>query len=120
MIYPPDSTDGYAYCSLPETPPEPIPPGVSGERLRSIIVSASKWVNGTVLRYYFFDRQTDGLEVVLPDGSREFRTWTSDNAHHDIVRRAFRIWKEIGIGVDFLEVDRREDAEVRIGFMRGD
>lgn len=120
MIDRAESTEGFTYCSLPPTPPQPVRPEVGGERLRSIIVSASKWVNGTVLRYYFFDRETDGEHVVLSDGSTVFRTWTSDEAHHDLVRRAFRAWKDIGIGIDFLEVDRREEAEVRIGFMRGD
>ena len=120
VTYPPESPSGYAYCSLPVEPPLQIPPGVGGGRLRSIIVSASKWVNGTVLRYYFFDRDTDGEWVVFPDGSKEFCRWTSDNAHHDIVRGAFQAWKDIGIGLEFLEVDRREEAEVRIGFMQGD
>ncbi len=36
------------------------------------------------------------------------------------MREAFRIWKEIGIGLEFEEVDDRNKAEIRIGFERGD
>jgi hypothetical protein len=50
-----------------------------------IHVVAKKWVNGTVLHYYFFDRTSDGAYV----GTASMM---------DAVRRAFQIWKEIPIG----------------------
>jgi hypothetical protein len=36
------------------------------------------------------------------------------------VREGFRIWKDVGIGLDFKEVFTREEAEIRVGFMQGD
>ena len=110
----------FAYCSLPPRPARRLSPGISGLRTRAILVNESKWVNGTVIRYYFFDRDSDGESVVLDDGSTEWRPWKTDEAHKALVREAFQAWKGIGIGLDFLEVDQREEAEVRIGFMPGD
>lgn len=110
----------FSYCSLPPAPVRQLPSGISGPRARAIIVNDAKWLNGTTLRYYFFDRDTDGEEVVLADGSTRFIPWTTDDAHKDIVRRAFAAWKELGIGLEFVEVNRRQDAEIRIGFMQGD
>jgi hypothetical protein len=79
-----------------------------------------KWVNGTVLHYYFFDQSTDGEKVFFSDGTSEWRTWTTKNAEKDVVREAFEIWKKVGIGLQFEEVGSRDEAEIRIGFMRGD
>lgn len=79
-----------------------------------------KWVNGTVLHYYFFDRETDGANVRFTDGTTEWRTWTTSKEEMDVVRKAFKIWKDIGLGLEFKEVTSRDEAEIRIGFMRGD
>lgn len=92
------------YCAVPEVPERVFGPEVSAERARLIRVMAKKWVNGTVLHYYFFD------------GS----PWGGDAAHKDVVRRAFESWKNLAIGLEFKEVSSRDDAEIRIGFMRGD
>ena len=35
-------------------------------------------------------------------------------------RDAFQVWKDVGIGLEFEEVNAREDAAIRIGFMKGD
>jgi hypothetical protein len=110
----------FAYCSLPPAPPPQFPAVTDPDRLRLLEETATKWVNGTVLRYYFFDRDTDGKEVIHPDGTSEWRPWTTDEANKDVVRNAFGHWKEQGIGLDFLEVQDRGEAEVRIGFMQGD
>jgi hypothetical protein len=110
----------FAYCSLPAAPPPQFPAVTDPDRLELVIIFATKWVNGTVLRYYFFDRDTDGKDVIHPDGTSEWRSWTTDEAHKDLVRNAFGHWKEQGIGLDFLEVQDRGEAEVRIGFMQGD
>jgi len=109
-----------AYCSMPVVLPPRFPEITDSARLEAILTTAEKWVNGTVLRYYFFDRDTDGAYVTFDDGTREWRPWTTDAAHKDLVRSAFEHWKEQGIGLDFLEVQDRGEAEVRIGFMRGD
>lgn len=108
----------FTYCSLPPSPPRRLPADIPGLRLQAILVNASRWVNGTVLRYYFFDLESDGENVVFADGTTEWRPWAGDGSHLNLVREAFQSWKEIGLGLDFIEVHRREEAEVRIGFMR--
>ncbi len=108
------------FCALPAMPPPQLGPDVTPARSRAILVNRSKWVNGTVLRYYFFDKQTDGEEVVQPNGTRVWRPWTTSDAEKDVVRKAFKLWKDLGVGLDFKEVDSRDEAELRIGFMRGD
>ena len=113
-------TDRMTYCSL-VAPPEPdFGPGFDPENAESIITLRSKWVNGTILHYYFFDRDTDGRNVLLADGTRRFMKWTTDELEKDIVRTAFQNWKDLGIGLEFEEVDDRNQAEFRIGFERGD
>src|SRR5688572_20147329 len=110
----------YSYCSLPPVPPRVFDPGVSPGRAELILVSAKKWVNGTRLHYYFFDQETDGEEVVLANGTRKWVPWTTGDAEKEVVRRTFQVWKDVGIGLEFEEVGSRDDAEIRIGFMRGD
>lgn len=98
------------YCDMPEMVPRLLPADIDPRRERLLRVNDKKWVNGTRLKYYFFDRPTDG-----PNGS-----WVGAAAQKDVVRRAFRAWKDLGIGLVFDEVSDREDAEIRIGFMAGD
>ena len=57
---------------------------------------------------------------MLAGGRREWRSWVGSQGQQDVFREAFRIWKDIRIGLELKEVDDREDAEVRIGFMPGD
>jgi hypothetical protein len=97
-------------CALPKIPERALPAGLPDARERLIRYVEKKWVNGTVLHYYFFDRQTDG-----DNGS-----WVGAAAQKEAVREAFQTWKDLGIGLEFLEVSNREEAEVRIGFMQGD
>ena len=94
----------YSYCSVPQTPEREFAREVSLERARLIRVISKKWVNGTVLHYYFFQESP----------------WGADKTQIDVVRRAFDLWKKIGIGLEFREVSSREDAEIRIGFLQGD
>ena len=61
------------------------------------------WQNGQTLRYFFF-------------GSADF---SSNNALRDLVRDGFRVWKEVGIGLSFVEVDNIYEAEIRIAFELG-
>jgi len=105
---------------MPVVPEREFGPHVNASRAELIRVFAKKWVNGTVLNYYFFDRETDGKYVYLNDGSRQWKTWTSSEEEKNVVREAFAIWKEVNIGLQFKEVASREEAGVRIGFMDGD
>lgn len=113
-------SSGQHYCSMPQMPERDLPSSIDPMRASLIRLMAEKWTNGTQLHYYFFDRQSDGEEVVLSDGSRHWITWLGNDAQRDAVRSAFELWKSVGIGLDFIEVDEREDSEIRIGFMQGD
>jgi hypothetical protein len=108
------------YCSMPAVPERRLGAEVNPMRARAILENEFKWVNGTTLRYYFFDRESDGAHVLFADGTREWRPWRGAQAQQDVVRRAFAHWKAIGIGLDFKEVAAREEGEVRIGFMQDD
>src|SRR5687768_6837539 len=108
----------YSYCSIPQVAPRVFDASVGPGRAALILVSEKKWVNGTRLHYYFFDQQTDGEEVVLANGNRQWIPWTTSDQEKDVVRRAFKVWKDVGIGLEFQEVGSRDDAEIRIGFMR--
>src|SRR5688572_18155741 len=110
-----DGTARYTYCSLPDTPPPVFTDDVSGPRLQAIVVNDSKWLTGTTLSYYFFDRETDGSTLKLSDGTTGWRSWLSDEAHRGLVRSGFERWHEEGIGLAFREVNSREDADIRIG-----
>ncbi|MEU4160592.1 M12 family metallopeptidase [Actinoplanes sp. NPDC026670] len=87
------------YCSAPPRTMPNLPPDMPLARQRAIIVNRSKWANGTQLHYTFLHGAP---------------------AQADVVREAFQEWKEIGIGLSFVEVDSPAEAEVRIGFVQGD
>jgi hypothetical protein len=120
MVMEAEEQQGFSYCSLPVVPEREFAPDIGAERMSLIMLLGKKWVNGTVLHYYFFDDEVDGEYVYLSDGTREFRTYAGDDAHKDVVRQAFQTWKDVGIGLEFEEVTARQEAEIRIGFMRGD
>jgi Astacin (Peptidase family M12A) len=92
------------HCALPPIPERTFGPDVSPGRARLLRVMDRKWVNGTKLRYYFFD-----------SGS-----FAGGNEQKDLVREGFEAWKQLGIGVSFEEITDISEAEVRIGFLRGD
>ena len=108
------------YCGLPEMAERLLSSSVDPMRASAIITLSEKWVSGTVLRYYFFDRDTDGEFVNFSDGSREWGTWVGSAAEKQAMRDAFDVWSDVGIGLEFQETNSREDAEVRIGFMVDD
>lgn len=95
-------------CTTPPQPPLALPASMPRGRRRALMVGASKWVNGTVLRYAFFDGETN--PAWAPVGEAQLAA----------VRQAFEDWKETGIGLDFEEVEELDEAEVRIGFDQGD
>ena len=91
------------YCSAPIPPPREFGPDIDPNRRALIVVNDNKWVNGTELHYYFFK-----------DGP-----WKGAQSQQNVVRQAFQQWKDLGIGLEFHEVDDRDEAEIRIGFERG-
>ncbi len=98
------------YCNLPPVPTRSFGPDVAPGRLEILLVTSNKWVNGTTLKYYFFNGENDGSPT----------TWKGSKPQQDSVRLGFRTWKDRGIGLEFEEVDQPTDAEIRIGFQRGD
>ena len=110
----------YCYCNVKPSVPREFPPGTPQGRVSAITTLADKWVNGTVLHYYFFDQPSDGTTVTLSDGTTQFVTWKAAEGQKKMVRDAFEKWKSLGIGLDFKETKSREEAEIRIGFMQGD
>jgi len=92
------------HCGLPEVPERTFAPDVSHNREQLIRLVDKKWVNGTKLRYYFFE-----------DGP-----YSAGDDQKGLVRQGFEVWKDLGIGVTFEEVRTIGEAEVRIGFLQGD
>lgn len=111
---------GYRYCSALPAPQPELPADLNPNRLRAIIGLARKWMNGTLIHFYFFNRSSDGEYVLLADGSRVWRSWVGGENDKAVVRKAFKMWKGLGIGLDFQEAATRDEAEVKIGFMPGD
>lgn len=91
-------------CSLPVLPKRKFDAGVSLDRQEAIVSTGDKWVNSTNIHYYLYSNGLFG--------------GASDQL--DAVRRAFQIWKDLGIGLTFTEVSNIQDAELRIGFLRND
>lgn len=98
------------YCSLVETPPRVFSPEVGIHRAELIVFTQKKWINGTLLKYYFFNGGTDGSPA----------SWKGDTAQKNIVKQGFQTWKSLGIGLEFEETNDKNEAQIRIGFMRGD
>jgi len=97
-----ESKDPKPYCAAPPHALPDLPSSMVAERQRAIIVGRTKWVNGTTLRYAF----TSGNGQV---GDQQA-----------VVRKSFQEWKDLGLGLNFTEVSQPTEAEVRIGFVRGD
>jgi hypothetical protein len=93
----------FQYCSMPQMVERIFSPDVDPERQELIIRFGNKWLNGTILHYYFFD-----------EGE-----WKGSESEKNVVREAFKIWKDVGIGLIFKEVSLRTEAEIRIGFLKG-
>jgi hypothetical protein len=92
------------YCAAPPTPVRQLPPEVAAnpDRMRAIIASASKWMNNTVLHYGFFK---SGAWKVPPEQAA-------------VVRKAFKLWQDLPIGIRFVEADNLPEAEIRVGYAR--
>ncbi|MEQ9411417.1 MAG: M12 family metallopeptidase [Fuerstiella sp.] len=98
-----DEGMGIGSCTLPLVPRRTFDSDVSPFREGLIHYIGKKWVNGTKLRYYFFE-----------DGP-----YKGEPSNVDLVREGFEAWTDVGIGIEFEEVSRIEEAQVRIGFERG-
>ncbi len=109
----------HRYCNARPTLPRQFGLGVSDDRASAITIMGDKWVNGTELSYYFFDKPSDGENVTLADGSVQFVRWSGAEAQKAVVRLGFKAWADLGLGVKFKEVASRDQALVRIGFMAG-
>jgi len=98
--------DGKPLCGNLRRPVPQLPPQVAADprRAGAIILGAGKWVNGTVLHYSFF---TTGHFAV-------------PKKQADAVRAAFAEWKNVGIGLNFQEVKKLAEAEVRVGYSTAD
>jgi hypothetical protein len=94
----------FSYCSQPQAPERTFDPAVADGRVALIRNQDKKWVNGTHLHYFFFKTPR----------------WRGTPDERTVVRKAFKAWKDIGIGLEFSEVDSPDEAEIRIGFQRGD
>jgi hypothetical protein len=99
-----ETEEALHFCSLPQIPERTFAADVSPYRESLIRYSSKKWVNGTKLRYYFFER-----------GS-----YAGGNDQKELVRQGFEVWANLGIGISFEEINHIDEAEVRIGFLRGD
>jgi len=97
---------GKRLCALPSRTVRPLGADVMANpsRARAILVSRLKWANGTVLHYCFF---TKGHFAV-------------PKKQADAIRAAFATWKAVGIGLQFKEVSKLSEAEVRIGYSAKD
>lgn len=92
------------HCAIPQVVPRQFPPGTDPARSAAILLFEDKWVSGTELRYHF---------LTAPE------RWVGTDEDRDVVRTAFDRWKDVGIGLSFIEVDDAAEAEVRIGFDEG-
>jgi hypothetical protein len=103
-----DESEGKPLCSTPPQRPPSLPASMPVNRQRAILVGSSKWVNGTTLRYAFFD------------GTQNPSWEAADEAQKEAVRQAFQSWHELPVGLSFEEVEDIGEAEVRIGFDQSD
>ncbi|MFE6282264.1 M12 family metallopeptidase [Streptomyces sp. NPDC057877] len=109
------------YCSLVQASAPAFAPGLTAERLSALVRGHRMWVNGTVLHYCFLDRDGDASVIAVP-GTAETRrvSWVGAKEQQDVVRECFEEWQGLGIGLSFVEVGDRSEAELRIGFQYGD
>ena len=91
-------------CGLPMVPDRELESGIDPGRESLIRSIEKKWMNGTELKFFFFG---DGV-------------WGGSEGQQQVVRDAFDEWKDLGIGLSFSEAGSAAQADIRIGFKRGD
>ena len=92
------------HCELPRIRLRQFDVGLNPHRESLIRYVEKKWANYTVLHFHFMDSPAH---------------WRGSSTQKDAVRKAFSEWKDLGIGLEFEEVQDAEEAEIRIGFERG-
>jgi hypothetical protein len=108
------------YCSVKKPEPKALKDDLGGLRTKLIIQQSNKWVNGTTLYYFFFNKKTDGAFVKQDDGSKLWVPWRGSKNQMNAVRHGFRIWEKTGFGLRFKEVQEQDKADIRIAFMKDD
>ena len=86
-------------CTQPPRTPIALSAEVNAIRASAVRLSKNKWMNGTVLHYCFLGRPG----------------WDWPDAQKDVVRWAFGVWRDLNVGLQFVEVTREADAEIKIG-----
>jgi len=97
----PAPTVSRRYCAVRLPKPRRFARGVEAGRMRLILQTSDKWLNGAKIRYWFF---------ATP------KKWTAAADQKEVVRKAFTMWKTLGIGLDFVEAGKQSEADVRIAF----
>lgn len=92
--------EGLQHCCTPIVRERVFDSDVSERRERLIRYIDRKWVNGTKLRYTFFENDP----LAGPESEK------------DLVREGFEVWSDVGIGLGFEEVPQVSEAEIRISF----
>ena len=103
--YPGAAARAHRYCSVsyPKGYMQGRPD--ADERTRLLRETKYKWLNGSHLRYWFFDKP---------------KKWAGTEGDREVVREAFRMWKSLGMGLEFVEVQDRAEADIRIAFQLDD
>lgn len=108
------------YCNLPHIPPREFSMAIEPMRMEAILLLAKKWVNGTKLKYYFFSEDTFFTSSIDSSGNQHKILWKGTEAEKEAVRKGFKKWKELEIGLEFEETTDRLESHFRIGFAKGE
>jgi len=92
----------FLLCAQPASIPIVLAENVSPMRARAIRMVKKKWVNGTVLHYHFLASSK----------------WSWPEDQRQVVRWAFKAWKDINIGLLFVETSDVSEAEILIGALQ--
>jgi len=104
------------YCNLPNIPPRIFADSMNPMRMEFIVMLDKKWVNGTKLKYYFFNNNSFFTTITDADGNQTKNLWKGTSGEKEAVRNAFKKWKDLGIGLEFEETSDRLESHFRIGF----
>ncbi len=99
-----DKNEVKQLCGMPLVPERVLAPDLDSNRAALIRYIGKKWVNGTVLKYHFLQNNP---------------AWVAPEAQMQAVRDGFAEWKSLGIGLEFIETNDPNEAQIRIGFEQG-
>ena len=108
------------YCNLPQMPTRNFDIGMNPGRMEAIIMMEKKWVNGTVLKYYFFTGNSFFSNITESNGNIRKNFWKGTNAEKTAVTKAFQKWKSLKIGLEFQETTDILESHLRIGFAKNE